>query len=125
MRRLVFIISMAICVIPALSFGEGVLDTGKVVTAHSKSPLVRDTLKNDTVKKATVKKDTVKVDPDLHLTINKSDALVYLIGLNAAYLAAPESDVISAKQGTRSKEISGYLIGLIYKKWPDLIPKAK
>lgn len=79
-------------------------------------------LKGDTTK-TTVKKDSVTVDPNLHVTINKQDAIHMLPGLIASLNGTPEADNISAKDASEAGRVSIYFLKLIYKRWPDLIPK--
>lgn len=72
---------------------------------------------------AQAKKDTVKADQNLCINLDKPRAELILKGMQIAYKATSESVSISAADGTKAEGSTAYFIGLIYKKWPELMPK--
>lgn len=78
------------------------------------------------VNKPDTTKSTASVPqvPYLDIRINNvQEAKVVLNGLTAGYKSMVESDNISAKDFTHAQPAYNYLLSLIYKKWPELVPK--
>jgi hypothetical protein len=70
---------------------------------------------------------TTKLDT-LHLTfglINKQDAVEIIKTCQAIFTAASTSETITAKAATGAEQFAQVIAGIIYKRWPDLIPKQQ
>lgn len=115
------ILTITLALISAVTIAQSKLipgQNGKIPdgTEHAKAAKVATVL-------PAAKKDTVKIDPNLHFDIPKQTAIDMIPGLQAAYLGVTRAENISAKQSDDAKQVAGYILNLIYQKWPDLAPK--
>lgn len=108
-----------------LAFCQGKETPKHVLTEKQAKPYLDSLKKLDSLGKILDQKNTKKADTSvLHIDLhNRVEGEIILKALQAGYTAMPLSEQITAAQFTNAKINFEYLMSIIFKKWPDLIPK--